>query len=1293
MPKTFIKKSTGWTEIKSIFVKKTTGWAEVKNVFVKKLVSNVPTWVKVFTKLSLPDTTTAPSIRTTNTSGVGDQYDGPLAESPQFLNTNLFGKDGVYTNFTSKFGRKFTKADAAAALPAERLTVVTGDLFNSAGGVTESDRISLDNKYLFFELSVQNGSTANQIQSVSSPVKMIKRQPALDTSFTTSLTGQAAPGETLTLNYYLKNNYYDKVIPGTSKIKWWRSTDNTASGTLVKEETITDTIIENGTSVLRGQSTYNIATSADNGFYIVVEIVGVSSWTEHNSYTNGYQIAKRNSSIVQGVYRFQFGNTLYVSSNGHIGLDTSTNASAFNTHSSGRSISIFLYDLTQYYLAEYSDEDVYYLYSKGYLQGTSAASSNALDYQIKFYKDPAINYCDVKMIRYGSNVPFSPTATQGFYESGLSGHSGIVGPYYIGAGSTFRVFFDDTPADTGVLWTAIDDAYWDVIQTWTSPGVDDTFTTVVTATNQSAPLPTTPTSLSSAISVNNEIVLTYSGGTGDQYDVFFANEDSRPTDKQAFADYPNEPSPFTVTALSSFRGVTRYFWVRKSTGTLRSNWFPAGTGVTARIPLFAPPAPVITNSAKTATSLSWHWTKPTPSASQDEPTSWDYALTQSTSIPSTWTNITTLPTAQSPLVISSLTSNTDYYLHVKAKNADSSTLAASVNAKTNVSTVTPTSLTATTDDSSKITLTWSGGSGDTYLLYWLTGVNSWPVATFTGSDFTDTESPYEWTGMTRGTTYYFFVKARSGTSPNFTYGANWYPAQTTGIVGKAPLFAPAAPVITNSAQSLNSLSWHWTKPTPSTSQDEATSWDYALTQSTSTPSTWTNITTLPTSASPLVTSSLTSGTDYYLHVKAKNADSSTLATAVLGKTTSTKVPPTLNSVTLDAAVGGNRKLSVAFTAVTGSGPAYQIYWYSSATKPSVVSSPDGSGTTSPIIDTTGPTSIGRWYAYIRSAATTTTTGTVAPSTTLSDWSDGVSFDISGTRTLSYDDNTTDTTASIPEATSGTDPWDGWDTTVSGNTPTRTGYTFSGWNTSTDGLGTSYAKSADITVTSNLTLYAKWTANTYSITYDGNGNTSGSVPDSQTKTYGTNLTLRSNTNTLAKTDFSFGGWNTKADGTGTSYAAGGSYSANAAATLYARWIVPFTTPSWNGTMPAWAANSPFVNGNNFRRLSSSLQYGWNNGTFSFSGSVRGTASADRGWDFYASTTNPGSTTATRTPTHNRPYTTDDQPGLIGTTAFKYRVNPTYDAASVYGSIRPYAYGTDNNKYVRGAQPNGTWSGSI
>ena len=74
--------------------------------------------------------------------------------------------------------------------------------------------------------------------------------------------------------------------------------------------------------------------------------------------------------------------------------------------------------------------------------------------------------------------------------------------------------------------------------------------------------------------------------------------------------------------------------------------------------------------------------------------------------------------------------------------------------------------------------------------------------------------------------------------------------------------------------------------------------------------------------------------------------------------------------------------------------------------------------------------------------------------------------------------------------------------------------------------------------------------TYTVTYNGNGNTGGSTA-SQTKVSGTALTL--NANGYTKTGYAFTRWNTKADGTGTSYAAGASYTDNAAVTLYAQWV--------------------------------------------------------------------------------------------------------------------------------------------
>jgi uncharacterized repeat protein (TIGR02543 family) len=201
--------------------------------------------------------------------------------------------------------------------------------------------------------------------------------------------------------------------------------------------------------------------------------------------------------------------------------------------------------------------------------------------------------------------------------------------------------------------------------------------------------------------------------------------------------------------------------------------------------------------------------------------------------------------------------------------------------------VAPTSLTATKNNNTKITLTWSGGSGTSYEFYWTTSSGTLPSALST-ADFSTTElSTYDWDGGTRGTLYYLFIRAVSGTAKS-----GWYPSAAPGIEGKEPLYAPPTPVITNSAQTTTSLSWHWTAPTPSTTQDSPTSWDYKITSDTTAPTSGlTNITTRPLAATPLVTTGLTANTTYYLHVRAKNGDADGTWTYQSGTTSAVTFNP------------------------------------------------------------------------------------------------------------------------------------------------------------------------------------------------------------------------------------------------------------------------------------------------------------------------------------------------------------------------------------------------------------------
>lgn len=133
-------------------------------------------------------------------------------------------------------------------------------------------------------------------------------------------------------------------------------------------------------------------------------------------------------------------------------------------------------------------------------------------------------------------------------------------------------------------------------------------------------------------------------------------------------------------------------------------------------------------------------------------------------------------------------------------------------------------------------------------------------------------------------------------------------------------------------------------------------------------------------------------------------------------------------------------------------------------------------------------------------------------------------------------------------------WKDQSLTLSSTNPTRTGYTFKGWATSESGA-VAYASGASYTANAAATLYAVWQANTYTVKYDANGGTG--APANQTKQYGTTLKLSSTIPTRA--NYNFVGWGTSASSTTATYAAGGNYTNNAAATLYAVWEIAYIKP--------------------------------------------------------------------------------------------------------------------------------------
>lgn len=128
---------------------------------------------------------------------------------------------------------------------------------------------------------------------------------------------------------------------------------------------------------------------------------------------------------------------------------------------------------------------------------------------------------------------------------------------------------------------------------------------------------------------------------------------------------------------------------------------------------------------------------------------------------------------------------------------------------------------------------------------------------------------------------------------------------------------------------------------------------------------------------------------------------------------------------------------------------------------------------------------------------------------------------------------------------------------------RTGYDFAGWNTSADGSGTSYADGASLTIKEDLNLYAQWTVQSCTISFDANSGSG--IMASQSFSF-TDLPKTLTSNAFTREGHTFTGWNTSADGMGTAYSDGETITdKNWAAgniTLYAQWQINTYSVTFN-----------------------------------------------------------------------------------------------------------------------------------
>jgi hypothetical protein len=347
-------------------------------------------------------------------------------------------------------------------------------------------------------------------------------------------------------------------------------------------------------------------------------------------------------------------------------------------------------------------------------------------------------------------------------------------------------------------------------------------------------------------------------------------------------------------------------------------------------------------------------------------------------------------------------------------------------AKTGMAVAPPTFLTATTNRSDGVNLTF-GGSADavSYDIFWNTDQTANPSDS-ASPDFSDKSSPFLDTTIGIGVTRWYWVRAKNSSGQT----SSWYPVGN-GVTGTRTTAYNVSWNGNGGSSGNEGIPWSFTAG-GSVTVPSATRIGYTFVRWADTPSgdyTYTttggtffppaqnitmyarwqiNVCTIPNvigmteiNASNAVNAAgfLYEYTDYIDTTNASIVGTVAAIDPPVGSqpgcggnitlTIYRYVEPNLTPPSISSVAMGNPGGPVTVYFNGGSGPHYQIWW----TTGSAGTSYDASGSSSPITDSTGPGSAGTWYAYVRSVSSPTNTGT-GPSTTISAWSPAFAFTVS-----------------------------------------------------------------------------------------------------------------------------------------------------------------------------------------------------------------------------------------------------------------------------------------------------------
>ena len=815
MPRVFHKRNGSWTEVKSVFHKRNGAWTEVLNIFRKTSGS----WVKVFSASKIPGNTVAPTI-----TGTGYLFS-------TLTNSSL----GTWTNSPTSYARQWRRGTppSGGGEPTS---------YSNISGATSSTYVTTsadDGKYVICQVTATNTLGSNI--AVSNPIYVSKYSPVALGSY--QITGGSVVGGTLTAAEQL----------GTWK-NTTTNTGDTSPNTFVYDWYATN--ISTTNPIQSSSSATYVVQPADDGNTIAVKVTGTNTG---GSATTSFS----NSLTISAIYSFSMGKTLHLSTNNYVSLNNPS--TSYTTLPAGFSIPIALQDTWNGVAYKWSNGNEFVLHYDSYKYNFTTSGYRAT-WQMRFYADQS--YADFKIIRWGASVG-PGTKTVALYKDDLVFGSAVAGPIaQYNAGETIRIYYSGAQPTRFITFTEIATDSMVPISI-TSGSQDDGYYSVVTSTNQyTKPFISGLTSSGTGTSISTNSFTTGGGYNGFNYVIRTGSHFGT-----LVASGSSFAGSYSQSGLTS--GTTYYV-----TLTPFNAYSQLGDSVQFSQATTNAPGPFSVNSGSKAIpsggyrTVTVGWTTSTNGPNyevqlegSDDGITWSVV----TGTFETRTVRQTLNLLSSPYFTSNSTTFTsvDYrYFYRATARARNSSLdsenAAYSNGGTSTSLAyyeipgvapgTPTLGTITvTKTTASIPYTFPSNTGSNTI--------DWIQFSLDNSTFNnDYSSPYDFSSLTAGTNYTLYYRA-------LNYDKLYSSTLTTTFTTTAAKPPGLVQSITAGTKTNTSIAWSWTAPTVTTSNNAATGYEYAHTQSTATPTSWTAQT-----GTSVTVSNLTKNTTYYMHVRGTNAD-------------------------------------------------------------------------------------------------------------------------------------------------------------------------------------------------------------------------------------------------------------------------------------------------------------------------------------------------------------------------------------------------------------------------------------